>query len=101
MAYVQFRLRISRHAHEQYCKRVEPIDIETLTEQCQQQLDDRNYDYNRKDFIHLAGVWWVYQFVDNEQRFITCYGRTNMNIPYALRWAAVHKDRVDLLNGLI
>jgi predicted nucleic acid-binding Zn ribbon protein len=98
--YENVQIRITPHAHTQYCSRVEPTDMNKLTEQCQKQFDQTNYGYNRRNFMHLDGVWWVYEIKEKEMIFITCYGRSDMHMPKALIWAARMNDRIDL-NHLI
>ncbi|KIL38318.1 hypothetical protein SD70_27265 [Gordoniibacillus kamchatkensis] len=94
--YEHIRIRVSKHAHQQYCNRVEHIAYADLNEQCQRQLDNHQYGYNRRNYIHLDGVWWVYEMDCNTMNLITCYGRTNMHVPKALGWAARNRDRIDL-----
>lgn len=94
--YEHVQIRITKHAHEQYCNRVEPMGYEMLNRLCQQQLDDDDYGYNRRQYIHLSGVWWVYELAEQTMTLITCYGRTNLDIPKALEWAARNRDRIDL-----
>lgn len=96
MNYENIHIHVSKHAHHQYCSRVEHIAYDELNELCQKQLDAQQYGYNRKNYIHLDGVWWVYELTEDTMNLITCYGRTNMNVPKALGWAARQKDRIDL-----
>lgn len=96
MAYEQFKIRITRHGHAQYCSRVEEVEIDELAVMCRNQLNDHDYDYNYRSYLHLAGVWWVYTIDGDEMAFITCYGRTNFDIPKALGWAAANRDRIML-----
>ncbi|MCM3273676.1 hypothetical protein [Paenibacillus elgii] len=91
-----FELRVTDHAFEQYCDRVEPIDHAELHAMCLKQLRARDYSFRDKKFIHLSGVWWVHTFDGKKMKFITCYGRTTMNIPNALKWTKAHGDRLDL-----
>lgn len=96
--YANVKLHVTDHAHEQYCGRVESIDADELRALCLEQLHSGDYGRNRNWFIHLAGVWWVYDLVleDNAMVFITCYGRTSMDMPKALAWASMHHDRINL-----
>lgn len=91
-------LYITRHAHEQYCKRVEDLTRQDLTDRVQHQIDQRDYSKSG-DFVHIAGVWWVAEIDELNIRLITCYGLTHIDIPAALAWAARHKDRLVLSDG--
>jgi hypothetical protein len=82
--YENVEINLSQHAYAQYCDRVE------------QQLKQRQYSYDRRNFIHLAGVWWVYELEASKMFFVTCYGRTSMNVPKALGWAARNNDMIIL-----
>jgi hypothetical protein len=94
--YENVQVHLSEHAHKQYCDRVAHIAYEELRNNTKLQLDQKQYSYDRKKFIHLAGVWWVYELENDKMFFVTCYGRTNMNVPKALGWAARNNDRIDL-----
>lgn len=95
MRLYELTLFITNHALEQYCNRVEEMQREDLEKLVDSQIQQR--DYRREEqFIHLAGVWWVAEYTEAEARLITCYGRTNFDIPAALGWAARHKDRLVL-----
>lgn len=89
------QVRVTKHAHEQYCTRVEVTPYLQLNELCQKQLDERDY-YYKKGFIHLSGVWWVFEREGSTMALITCYGRSDMDLPRALGWAAMHRDRINL-----
>jgi hypothetical protein len=94
--YESTQVHLSEHAHEQYCSRVEDITYEQLKDNLKHQLNQKQYGYDRMKFIHLAGVWWVYELTEDTMYFVTCYGRTSMNVPKALEWAARNNDRIDL-----
>ncbi|SDD27463.1 hypothetical protein SAMN02799630_02787 [Paenibacillus sp. UNCCL117] len=91
---------ITDHAYDQYCSRVEKVSRGDLVALVQQQLDDLDYDYRKKSFIHLAGIWWVYTIEDNRFVMVTCYGRSDWNVPHALHWARSQKDRLDFTKPL-
>lgn len=93
-------LRLTDHAHEQYCDRVEPIDHAALYAMCLQQLRTRDYSFRNKEFIHLAGIWWVHNTKRNRMSLVTCYGRTKIDIPRALKWARHHDDWLNLKDQL-
>ena len=94
--YENARLVISEHAHKQYCQRVEQIEAAELSERCLEQLKAGEYDTNQEWYLHLAGVWWIYDQHGDTVTFITCYGRMNIDLPAALKWATRFKDRIDL-----
>lgn len=84
---------ITNHALEQYGLRVEQISREDL----QQLLIDQLFNIERRqgDFIKLDGVWWIYV----DQTFVTCYGRSHLDLPQAIGWAARNNDRIALEGG--
>lgn len=97
-SYADVTLFLSTHAHKQYRERVEEKSIEKLTEVCRKQLAEGDYGHNKDWFIHLGGVWWVYEMVDPQTMLlITCYGRTTANLPRGLKWAIQHNDRINLV----
>lgn len=98
--YEDVQVHLSEHAHQQYCDRVECKSYEELRNNTKHQLDQKQYSYDRKNFIHLAGVWWVYELKNKKIYFVTCYGRTSMNVPKALGWAARNNDKI-VLNQMI
>jgi hypothetical protein len=94
--YENLKIRLTTHAHKRYCERVQHISYEKLTDQCNQQLREREYDHNKNWFIHLSGVWWSYEVEGDVMKFLTCYGKTTANLPAGLKWAQRHNDRLDL-----
>lgn len=89
-------LFITEHAHEQYCQRVELISRFELHKQVLRQLREEDYRHVG-DFLHLDGVWWVVEPKDDCLHLITCYGRTHIDLPAALKWAKLHRDRINLV----
>lgn len=81
---------VTHHAHEQYCLRVNPIERDELQQLLTQQLTQ--IERRKGDFIRLDGIWWIY--VDHT--FITCYGRSHLDLPQAIGWAARMNDRITL-----
>jgi hypothetical protein len=98
--YAHIKLHITHHAHKQYCERVEAIKEDELKDKCLSQLKKSEYGHNKEWFIHLAGVWWVYDIKDDQMTFITCYGRSELDLPKALKWAKRHKDKIALVYTL-
>lgn len=95
MGLEKFDLYITHHAYEQYCDRVEAIEYGALRARCTGQIDE--HDYTRKrEFIHLDGVWWVFNIHGEKLHFVTCYGRSHFDMPAALGWAKLAKDRINL-----
>lgn len=88
------QLILTNHAYERYCQRVGPIDRDKLTRQLQEQI--RQPDRRRKDYIQLADVWWRYGVQDGAIVLHTCYGRSHIDLPAAIRWAKRYKDRIAL-----
>ena len=88
---------VTLHAHKQYCSRVEKISYEELNRLVNEQYRARDWTYNRRQFIYLNGVWWVKDdSVPGRVVMVTCYGKSHMDIPAALTWAARHNDRLVL-----
>lgn len=95
MKLYELTLHISNHALEQYCNRVRDVSRSELEELVSQQIQNR--DYRREEqFVHIAGVWWVAEYTETELRLITCYGLTHFDIPAALAWARIQRDRIVL-----
>lgn len=82
---------ITNHALEQYCLRVDPIkrcDLQNLLQSQLSQIERR-----KGDFIKLDGVWWI---MVEPHTFVTCYGRSHLDLPKAIGWAARMNDRISL-----
>jgi hypothetical protein len=90
------QLKITEHAHKQFCQRVEHIAYEQLLTTCNKQLLARGKPRRKECFLQLGEVWWVYDFTDEVVTFITCYGRSIIDLPLALSWAERNKDRINL-----
>jgi hypothetical protein len=88
------QLNITDHAYERYCERVEPVKREDL----QQDLESKINQPERKkhQYIKLDGVWWRFGVEGKTMRLFTCYGRHNMDLPAAIKWAKRFKDRIAL-----
>ncbi|WP_274363728.1 hypothetical protein [Paenibacillus thermotolerans] len=95
MDHAHLSVQLTDHAYEMYCDRVEKIGRQELQDLCQSQLRERDYS-KQKQYLHLAGVWWIIQVKEQELIFVTCYGRSDLDIPKAMAWGAIHKDRVIL-----
>lgn len=81
---------VTNHALEQYRLRVNPIERDDLQQLLQTQLT--RIERRKKDFIKLDGVWWIYV----NDTFVTCYGRSHLDLPNAIGWAARMNDRIVL-----
>lgn len=93
-------LRVTKHAFEQYTLRVSPIDIVKLRELLTEQVASGDF-IREREYLKLDDVWWVYEIVGPALILITCYGRTHVYIPAALRWAKLHNDRISLRSEVI
>jgi len=82
---------ITNHALEQYCTRVEDTNREALHDLLQTQLSQ--IERRKGDFIKLNDVWWI--MVD-PYTFVTCYGRSHLDLPKAIGWASRMNDRIKL-----
>lgn len=92
-------LYVTNHAYQQYVKRVGEIEYGELLEICNDPIGRRDY-YLKGDFINIDGVWWVFVVEDN-LKFITCYGKCDFDLPQAIAWARRSKDRISLDGGFI
>lgn len=88
-------VRMTDHAYEQYCQRVERIDRAQLREQVGRVVNSGEC-HRKREFVQIDGVWWVFEVTGDVMLLITCYGRTDFDIPRALRWAKVQNDRINL-----
>ncbi|QJC53066.1 hypothetical protein HGI30_16790 [Paenibacillus albicereus] len=96
MKYEGVIVTVSRHAHEQYCARIGPIEWDELIRQTQALLDADERGYDDGVYMQLGGIWWAVARVDMGLIMKTCYGRTSMHLPRALKWARRHNDRISL-----
>lgn len=96
--YEHIQLRLTDHAHKQYCDRVELIAYDTLLSNCIEQLKQKDYGHNKKGLMHLSGVWWRTQIDEDKLIFITCYGKTEWNLASGIGWAERHNDHISLKN---
>jgi hypothetical protein len=85
---------LSYHAYERYCERVEPIGWREL-EQLIAELMRSGFRY-KDGYIRTGDVWWRGEVTRDHVMLHTCYGVTHIDIPDAIKWAKLHKDRLDL-----
>ena len=95
MQFDQMQLRITKHAHEQYCGRVEETDIDQLRNQITTHLGAGDYE-QQDEYLQIRDVWWVYAVQDDSLTLVTCYGRSTLDLPRAVKWARQYRDRIDL-----
>lgn len=91
-------VRITDHAYEQYCNRVAQIDRAELRLQIGDIVSTGHYR-RKGEYAHINGVWWVCEIVGNVMLLITCYGRSDFDLPRALQWARRNKDRIRFSGG--
>lgn len=82
---------VTNHALEQYCSRVEEIQRDELQQLLTQRLS--HIERRKRGFVRLDGVWWI---MVEPYTFVTCYGRSHLDLPQAIGWAARMNDRIDL-----
>jgi len=91
---IEREIRIDRHAYDRYCERVEPIGWRELEEQVRGYVDQ---EYFQQDgYLKLGEIWWRGFVSDSEIMLHTCYGKTHIDIPNAIRWAKRYNDRLRL-----
>ncbi len=88
-------VRVTDHAYEQYCQRVGRIERAELRNLLTSEIQEKNYRKER-EYVHIDGVWWVCEIVSDVMIMITCYGKSDFDMPRALKWARVHDDRIRL-----
>lgn len=76
-------------------KRVEEVRCGDLRRQLQEVVDARHF-YRKDDFVQIDGVWWVCEIRGAAMVMITCYGRSDFDLPRAVKWARLHDDRIKL-----
>lgn len=95
MRLANFDIKLMPHAFERYCQRVEQIDRAELERVIREQLKlgcrrDRGYLQTQDE------VWWRISVSNSAVTFHSCYGRTSIDIPKAVKWAKRNKDRIAL-----
>jgi hypothetical protein len=91
-----FEIRIDEHALYRYCERVDPITRSDLEQSIRDHLR-RGYRF-QKGYLQTGDIWWRASRKDNVIILHSCYGRTHIDIPEAVRWAKRNGDRVFLGN---
>lgn len=95
MKLASYKLHLTHHSYMQYQERVETIEYGLLLKACIEQL--KRHEYHRNgEFVQMAGVWWVFKIRKGTIHFVTCYGKSDMDIPVAKKWAKRHNDRIHL-----
>lgn len=87
-------IKLSSHAYERYCQRVEKIKFEELKQQLHEQ--QANGIYYKDGYVYMANLWWRGDVTDDEIQLYTCYGHKHMDIPAAVKWAKRFNDRIAL-----
>jgi hypothetical protein len=94
------KLHITDHAYERYCERVQEITYEQLVSNCFKQLQEVGYIDKKECFIQMRNIWWCYERVGRLVTFISCYGRTSIDLPKALKWAEYNNDKINLIDSV-
>ncbi|SDR82367.1 hypothetical protein SAMN05444162_0127 [Paenibacillaceae bacterium GAS479] len=91
------KLFVSNHAHEQYQIRVgEQLSWLQLNRVIRRYQREGLTGYMDGNYIEINRVWWAYRPVRQGILLVTCYGKTTMHLPAALKWAVRHNDLIDL-----
>lgn len=88
-------IRLKQHAWKRYCQRVGVIEHPELLNQLAASIAAGEYRYCRS-LVHISGVWYAVEALGDVVSFVTCYGRTNFDLPAALSWAKRNKDKIQL-----
>lgn len=91
-------VKLTTHAYEQFCKRVGIVIYDDIREQLRAKVTGGEY-YRSYEYLQIDGIWWCYDVDGDELVMVTCYGRSDYDLPVALRWAKRHNDRIDLSNS--
>lgn len=93
------RLRLSYHAWQRYCQRVEPISYNDLLAAVERDVVRK---HRRDDSLcKLAGAWWRYNVKRGDMTLITCYGQLPYDLIDAWHWCEKRNDRVRIPKGAI
>lgn len=96
MKFAEYVVRVTKHAHQQYCDRVEAIGKEELQQKIIDQIEQRDFFTRKGEFLQAGGIWWVYELRAGMLVLVTCWGRSDFDLPKAVGWARLHNDRIDL-----
>lgn len=88
------RIRITDHAYERYCQRVGRIDRHELEMLVRGHLMDGHRVV--RGYLHTGGIWWRASWENGILTLYTCYGRSHLDLPAAVRWAKRYRDRIAL-----
>jgi hypothetical protein len=88
-------VRVSYHAWQRYCQRVDPIEYDELQQMVSIEVTLSRYRHNKR-LCKLAEVWWRYAWKSGHITLITCYGPMPYDLIDALDWCRRRKDRVNI-----
>ena len=88
------KLVLTEHAYQRYCQRVEPIERKELESWLREQSQRPNR--RKREYIQLGGIWWRFGRKGKELILYSCYGKTHIDLPAAIRWAKQFGDRIAL-----
>jgi len=94
MSLESLELVIEPHAYERYCERVKPISETELISKLKEDLK-KGYRF-RKGYLLTGEIWWKATWEGNVVTLFTCYGRSHMDLPAAIKWAKRYRDRIVL-----
>lgn len=87
-------IRLERHAYDRYCERVQPVGWQELEKWIAEQMAAGCRF--AKGYLRTGDVWWRATKRENAIIIHTCYGRHHIDLPRAIHWAKIHKDRIAL-----
>jgi|GEM_PF-1327480 len=101
--YADLTLFVSTHAHKQYCDRVEAVEAAVLETRCREQMLAGDHGRPKDGFVQIGGVWWYFEKADDAILLVTCYGKTTMDLPAAIRWLRRQRehDNINLSNMIV
>lgn len=88
---------LSGHSFIRYKQRVGEIGWDELENWCIELFEGRKFRQKKKfRLIELDGIWFGYVIAKKELVLETCFGRTHLDMPEALKWARYHNDQIVL-----
>jgi len=94
MALDNIQFKLESHAYERYCERVAPVSKTELISKLKEDLK-KGHRF-RKGYLLIGETWWRAGWEGKVITLFTCYGRTHIDIPQAVKWAKMHRDRLRL-----
>lgn len=96
MDFATLQLQLTKHGHRQYCARVGRITYAELYSTLHAAIHAGRFEKRKGEFLKVDDVWWIAKIRKGCLYLVTCFGRSDLDLPEALRWAKRRKDRIRL-----